>query len=370
MRARLTYPLLALALGAGAAACSRKDADAKSASDSAPAAMEVGVENIAVVQSTSIETGPAISGALAPEREAAVRAQVGGAVLETLVDEGQRVSAGQTLARLDASGIQDAFLSARSGVSAAENSAEVAKRDLERAEKLVAAGAIAERDVEQARRGNVAAQAAVADARARLAAAQRQVENTRVTAPFAGIVSQKQANAGDVVQPGGALYTVVDPSSMRLEASVPAEQLQAVRVGMPVRFTVTGYEGRTFEGRVTRVNPIADPATRQVKIIATLPNAGSTLVGGLFAEGRVSSETRTGPVVPVSAVDEKGLRPAVMRVKGGKVERAEIELGIRDAATETVEVKAGLAAGDTILIGAARGLSAGTAVRISTPTDR
>ncbi|HUQ46343.1 MAG TPA: hypothetical protein VM033_06815, partial [Gemmatimonadaceae bacterium] len=121
--------------------------------------------------------------------------------------------------------------------------------------------------------------------------------------------------------------------------------------------------------RITRVNPTADPATRQVKIVASIPNAGNTLVGGLFAEGRVSSESRTAPMVPASAVDERGLRPYVMRLRNGRIEKTEVTLGIRDAAAETVEVTSGLAAGDTLLLGAARGISPGTPVKVSSPSD-
>src|SRR5258708_20327278 len=136
---------------------------------------------------------------------------------------------------------------------------------------------------------------------------------------------------------------------MRLGASVPAEQRSEVRVGRRVEFKVTGYPRRTFLGRITRVNPTADAATRQVKIIAAIPNSGNTLVGGLFAEGRVATETRTAPMVPISAVDERGLRPTVVRLKNGKIDKVEVTLGIRDAAAETVEVASGLAAGDTEL---------------------
>jgi len=166
------------------------------------------------------------------------------------------------------------------------------------------------------------------------------------------------------------MYSVVDPSSMRLEASVPAEQLSAVRVGAPVRFRVSGYQDRTFSGRVTRVSPVADPTTGQVRIIASIPNAGSTLVGGLFAEGRVASESRAGLVVPQSAVDQRGVTTAVMRLKAGKVERVPVELGIRDAAHETVEVRSGLTVGDTVLLGAAQGISAGTQVRVGQVSDQ
>ena len=188
--------------------------------------------------------------------------------------------------------------------------------------------------------------------------------------PSAGAASWGGAVTGDVVQPGAALVTVVQPSSMRLEASVPADQLSSVRVGMPVQFSVSGYPGRTFDGRITRVAPVADPATRQVRIIASIPNEQGGLVGGLFAEGRVSSESRTAPVVPLNAVDQRGLAPFVMRLKGGKAEKVEVKLGIQDAANETVEIQSGIAAGDTVLVGAAQGISAGTPVKVGVITDR
>jgi membrane fusion protein (multidrug efflux system) len=142
-----------------------------------------------------------------------------------------------------------------------------------------------------------------------------------------------------------------------------------VHVGAPVDFTVNGYPNRQFTGRITSVNPIADPATRQVRIIVTLPNTGGVLVGGLFADGHVAAEIRTAPVLPLAAVDEKSLRPSVMRIKNGMVQKADVELGIRDAATETVEVRSGVQPGDTILLGAARGISEKTPVKVSAMSD-
>jgi membrane fusion protein (multidrug efflux system) len=279
------------------------------------------------------------------------------------------VSAGAVLARLDDRAIRDSYLSAQTSVVTAQNNYNVAGRELERAETLAKAGAIAERDVELARNAANAASAQLANARAILANAAKQLGYTQIRAPFAGVIAQRHVSAGDVVSPGGALFTVVNPASMRLEASVPADQVSSIRVGLPVEFSVTGYPNRVFAGRITRVSPTADPATRQVQIVAVIPNAGNTLVGGLFAEGRVASETRTAPVAPVAAVDERGLRPFTMRIKGGRVERVEVQLGIRDEANEIVEIRSGLTPGDTVLLGAARGVSPGTPVTVSAVTD-
>src|SRR5438477_2933749 len=322
---------------------------ARSRGDNASAAettktetITVGTENVAVATTGSIMTGPTISGTLEPEREAVLRAQVQGSVLQTYADQGQAVSPGTVLARIDATGIQDAYNSARAGVVAARNAADVASRDLARNEKLLAAGAVAERDIEQSRRASIAAQAALEDASSRLATAQKQFRSTTVTAPFGGVVSERPVSPGDIVQPGSPLFTVVDPSSMRLEASVPAEQLSLIRVGVPVVVTVSGYRGREFVGHITRVNPTADPTTRQVRIYVSIPNAGRTLVGGLFASGRVSTATKNGLVVPASAVDVRGTSPFVMRVKGGKVEKAPVQLGLQDKSSETYEILSGL----------------------------
>jgi RND family efflux transporter MFP subunit len=347
-------------------ACSKKD-DVSAAETAKSQTMIVGPENIAVAANGSIMTGPSISGTLEPEREAAIRSQVAGSVLQTYADQGQAVNAGAVLARIDATGIQDAYTSARAAQVSARNAADVAAHDLARNQKLLAAGAIAERDIEQARRASIAAQAALEDANSRLASAEKAYRSTTVTAPFSGVVSERPVSAGDVVQPGTPLFTVVDPSSMRLEASVPAEQLALIRVGVPVIFTVSGYPGRQFVGHIIRINPTADPTTRQVRIYVSIPNAGRTLVGGLFATGRMSSATKTGLVVPQAAVDVRGTTPSVVRVRQGKAEKVQVQIGITDKSSETIEILAGLQAGDTLLLGAAQGITPGTMVRISAP---
>jgi RND family efflux transporter MFP subunit len=350
----------------GAAACKKTDT---SAAATTPETMLVGPENVTVVLAQPIRTGPAISGSLTPEKAATIRAEMSGSVVQTYAEAGQRVRAGQQLAQLDASVLRDQQISAQGAVNTAQSAYDIAQRELSRATTLEKAGAIAERDLEQARNAVTAARGQLATARAQLANINKQLDKASVQAPFAGVVSVRSVNAGDVVTPGTALYTVVDPGSMQLEASVPADALGDVRVGMPVDFTVNGYPNRHFTGRITRVNPTADPTTRQVKILASIPNAGNTLVGGLYAEGRVSSETHTAPMIPIAAVDERGLRPTVVRLRNGKVEKVEVGLGIRDQAAETVEITSGLTPGDTVLLGAARGISPGTPVKVSAPSD-
>lgn len=362
LRAVASLTLVATVLGS----CRSEADDAAAAAAAATAAqpVTVGPENLVVVTARPLTSGPAFSGTLRHEREASVRAQMAGSVLQTYADQGQSVATGTVLARIEAGGTDDSYFSARSGVTAAENSLAIANRELERARRLHEAGAIAERELEMARAAVTNSRAVLADARARMASAAKQLGNATVRAPFAGVVGQKSVSAGDVVQPGTLLYTVVDPGSMRLEAAIPVEQLRDVRVGLPVKFSVSGYGDREFLGRVTRVSPVVDPVTRQVQIVASIPNTGRALVGGLQATGRLSTSTRNGLVAPEAAIDERGAAPTVLRVKRGVVERVSVALGARDEAGELVEISAGVQAGDTLLVGAARGITPGTPVRI------
>jgi membrane fusion protein (multidrug efflux system) len=356
------WSLLGLLMLLAAAGC-KEDSAAGAEKREAPPVL-LGPENIVTVQETTLATGPLVSGSLTPEREADVRAETSGSVLETRVEAGERVKRGAVLARLDDTAIRDAFLSARAAARSAEVTLADARRDLERDQRLFQAGAVSERQQERSKTTVATAEAALADARARLVSAQEQLEKTTIRAPFTGVVSEREVSPGDVVQPGALLYTVVDPRSMQLEGTVPADQLQALKVGTPVEFTVSGYGRRRFEGRIDRINPAADPATRQVRIYVTIPNPDQGLVAGLFTEGRVESEQKRTLAIPVTALDPQGTSSQVLKLENARVRRAQVDLGIRDLAAEMVEVEKGLVRGDTVLLGSARGLAEGTVVRI------
>jgi len=365
---RGTTPALLLAtLALGLAACGEKP-DASASAPEQPTLITV--DNISVVDTMAIASGPQISGELKAERSASVRSEVSGSVIQVYVEPGQRVAAGAPLARIDATTASAAELSARTGVTATEAQAAQAKKELDRSERLNAAGAIADRDLENARLTYSTTMAQLANVKSVYAQANKALRSATVRAPFAGVVAGDVVSAGDVVTPGTQLFLVVDPKSMRLEAAVPAAQVGQIRIGMPVAFSVSGYGDRKFTGKVTRVSPVADPATRQVQILASIPNSAGTLVGGLFAEGRVNAETRSALVLPATAIDQRGATPAVMRLRGGRVERVTVTLGIRDEQRESFEVTDGVQLGDTVLLGAAQAIGEGKQVRLSSVSDQ
>ena len=348
----------------GNAACS--SAESPAAANTAPAAIDIGHENVVTVQTAEITIGPLISGDLRAQREATVRAELGGSVLQVVPDEGQAVKQGALLARIAARPQEDALRSAQSMVRSAEESLSVAERELVRTERLVKGGALAERELEAARNAAVLARAQRDDAQSRLASASKALADGTVRAPIAGLVARRHVNRGDVVSPGAELYTIIDPSSMRLEASVPSEQLSAITIDETVNFDVRGYPGQTFAGIIERISPMADLVTRQVPIFVTIPNAQGRLVAGLFAQGRVVQEVKRALVVPLTAVNERTGPPWVLRVRDGKTEKVAVTLGLRDAQTERVEIATGVSEGDVLLIGASQGMTPGTPVKVRT----
>lgn len=355
--------LVSSAVALAAAACGGPQTSAAS-SPAAASVVQLAPENVVTAAVEEISTGPLVSGELTPAREATVRAQVGGSIVSLSVDRGLVVRAGAEVARIASRDLEAAMSSAESAVKSAEAVLAVARTEAQRTAALVKGGALAARDVEQAESAVASADAQLAAARARERSVWQQLDDTSVKAPFSGVVSARPASVGDVVAPGTELFTVIDPSSLRLEALVPSDQIAEVRPGAKVRFTIRGVAGELV-GSVDRLGPVADPITRQVSIFVSIPNTGGRVIAGLFAEGRVETASRRGVVVPASAVDESGVTPVVTVVRDGKAHVRPVTLGLRQAETERVEIVSGVAAGDVLIVGSARGVADGTPVHIA-----
>lgn len=355
--------IAALGITLAVSACGGSAEPATTAQPNDAAVVLLAPENITTVTTGQISSGPVISGQLTPAREATIRAQVGGSLVALTVDRGQSVRAGAEVARISARDLEATRSSAAAAVQSATSALQTAKSEAERTRALVKGGALAARDLEQVENSVAGADAQLAAARSRLTSVEQQLDDTSVKAPFAGVVSTRPASIGDVVAPGTELLTIIDPSSMRLEALVPSDQVPQLRPGAKVHFTIRGAPG-DFTGTVDRINPTADPVTRQVSCFVTLPNTGGRLIAGLFAEGRVDSVQRQGIVIPLSAVNETGVRPLVTRVRDGKAELVPIALGPRQIDTEQVEVTEGLQEGDVLILGSAKTVAAGTPIRV------
>lgn len=350
---RTRYRWIALAvLAPTLAACGA----GQSATEAAQAAQDrdvlvLATDDVARATRSPMSTGVVLTGSLDPYQVVEIRAQVPGLVRNLRVDRGAAVTRGQTLATIEAEGI-------RSQAAAAQANLALAQRQLESARILHENGAMSDLDF-------TAVQAAFEAARAQAAAAQENAQYASVTSPITGYVSNRMISEGEAANPGAPLFTVVDTDSLELKGQIPVEQAARVRVGLPVEFTLSAYPGRVFRGTVARVEPTADPTTRQVGVYLRLDNTQHRLVGGLFATGRILTGTmEDAVVVPTAAVRSGAGGEYVWVIEQGIVARRAIVTGERDETRGIVQIVEGLAGGEQV-IAAPGAITEGTRVRVS-----
>jgi RND family efflux transporter MFP subunit len=193
------------------------------------------------------------------------------------------------------------------------------------------------------------------------------MQRTEVRAPFDGVVSDRKVSAGDTAQVGKELLKVIDPASMRFEALVSADHVGEVKPGQPVYFRVNGYGEQEFAGKVRRVNPAANPTTRQVEVLVDFVGERQPRLAGLYAEGRLETASTDALMLPATAIVRDGDKAMAFRVKEDKLEKVTLSLTQRDERTGNFAVKAGLAEGDRVIRHPSSLLRDGQAVKAAGP---
>jgi RND family efflux transporter MFP subunit len=321
--------------------------------------------DIGTVQRGTIEDAVPVTGDLKPIEVIDVRARIDGDLDAVLVREGQRVGSGQLLAQFEASAQQSDRASAEADLSSARSALSTASWNAQQSADLFKAGAIAERELRTAQQDEQAAKARVAAANARLRATSITTRDTRVVSPSAGVVEKRLVAPGEHVTRGSAMFTVVRGDVLELSAGVPARLAGDVRVGQVVHFVA---DGRRFDGKVARISPTVDPATRSVTVYVQIPNPNGTLKGNTFAAGRVVARTiKDALLIPSTAVrqsnDSTG-KSYVFKIVADKLVRTPIVLGVVDEAQVIAEVVSGLEAGDRVIAGNVGTLGNGMSVQI------
>lgn len=335
-----------------------------------PMSVVLGPNDVIAVRTGTIESSVAVSGNLKPIEQIDVRARVEGNILRVNVREGTRVARGQLLASFEDATQQGDRASAEADVESAKSDMANALWNADQSQELFKAGAIPERDLRTAQQTLVATKARVAAAESRLRAMSQSLEDTRIVAPTSGVVSARSVETGEHVQRGATLFTVVRSNILELEASVPARNANDVNVNLPVRFSAGG---RDFTGRVARVSPTIDPASRSVTLYVEVPNGDGSLKGNTFATGRVIGRTIPNAVlVPTSAIrqTQSDSRPFVYAIAGDAAQRRNLTLGIVDEVSGMAQVTDGLVEGDRVIGATITGISDGMKVTVVTNDQR
>jgi RND family efflux transporter MFP subunit len=364
-RRRRNAALRALTLGTTLALVAACGGGETEAATSGPRPVVVSAADLATARQDTLRTGPVLAGSLEPATVVRLTAQIGGTVSSLRVDRGTPVRRGQVLAVIEAEGIRGQAAGARASVAAAQANVAVMRQRRDAARQLHEAGATSRLDAEAAQAALDAAEAELAVARAQAAATGEQASRTVIASPITGVVSDRAVEQGEAVASGDPLLTVVNSQRLELSGQIPVDQAAGVRVGQPVEFTLDAYPDRRFSGTVARIDPRADPATRQVGVYVQLPNPGDSIIGGQFARGRVLGEQQEALVVPQSAIRTAGEEQSVLAIVDGKVQRRLVTLGARDTDRGLVEVRSGLQPGDRVLTVPNAQIAEGTAVTIA-----
>ena len=357
---------LTLVLALALAACSKGPATDGKATAAGPPLL-ISAEDVHVVKSSALASGPSITGSVQPERRADLRAEVNAVVLQVLKENGDNVRRGDLLVRLDDTAIRDALASAEASSRAAAQALEQSERQFQRMTTLRGSGMASAQQVEDAeiRRNN--AQSDLESAKTRSVLARQQLQRTEVRAPFDGLVSDRKVSAGDTAAIGKELVKVIDPASMRFEGLVSADNIGAVKPGQNVAFRVNGYGEQEFSGKVKRVNPAANATTRQVEVLVDFTGQKQPRLAGLYAEGRVEIESANSLTIPATSLVRDGDKSSAWRVKDNKLQRVDLAIGERDARSGDFVVTGGLAEGDQVIRHPTALLKEGQAIQASAP---
>lgn len=320
----------------------------------APPELVLGSRDVAVATMQPIAAGITVTGSLDAAERVQVTSQIAGMIERIAVDRGTPVRRGQFLAAIDARAVGAQVASAQAALASAE-------RDLSAADTLYKAGALSERDFVQARVGRDAARAQVAQVREMLS-------RGTITSPITGVVSERLVEPGEVVQVASKMFTIVNTTALELAGRVAPDAIGGVRIGQPVQLSLDAYPGRTVEGRVARIEPVAETGTRQVAVYVRVPNGDGQLVAGLFATGTILRAGASAPVltVPGSAVRMDGDIAVVFAILDGRVVRTPVVTGQRDPSADRVEIRSGLSEGTRVVLDPSPALASGTAVRLFT----
>ncbi len=362
LRLSLLTAALTAALAAAFIAALSSPAFADTAASAAPKPA-LTVKRV-VVQSGNWAQTLSGTGSIAAWQEVVIGAEIGGQRLAALlVDVGDRVKKGQLLARLSPGTLEADLAASRAALLEAEASARDTHQTAERVKTLQGSEALSPQAIDQALAADVAGQARVAAAKARVQADQLRLSYTQVTAPDDGVINARLATPGALVQPGAELFRLQRGGRLEWRAEVPGAELAQLKAGQLVRVQPSGAPA--VEGRIRRVAPQVDAQTRNGLVYVDLPSgkAGDALRAGLFARGDFVLGESAALTLPQSAVLLRDGFSYVFRIDGAKVRQQKVQVGRREG--DRVEIRAGLAAGAAVVESGVGFLADGDTVRVA-----
>lgn len=267
-------------------------------------------------------------------------------------EDGQRVKAGDILIEMMSK--QEA-----AELDAEQATVEEARRQVERLQPLVKDGAASKSILDQRQRE-------YETARARLDEVKSRISDRVITAPFDGVLGLRNISVGAVLQPGMKITTLDDDSTMKLDFSVPAVFLSAIKTGLEIEAKSNSFDGKTFKGTIVSIDSQIDPITRSMTVRAIIPNEEHLLKPGLLMSVEILKDPRKAIIIPEESVIPVGRETHVFVVETleGKdiAKKRAVKLGSRRPGD--VEILEGLNEGEKIVTHGTMNVSDGAVVTV------
>jgi membrane fusion protein, multidrug efflux system len=328
-----------------ATACSNGKAKDKG-TDDADTAVPVEVQPLKRAPMLAVYSGTA---PIEAHDEAEVVAKVGGEVRQIYVEEGDNVTAGQVLARLDGDRL-------RLELAQTEANLRKLERDYNRQLELSEKGLVAKGTAENAKFDLDALRASYERARLELS-------YTEIRAPIAGVISARQIKVGNTINPNDPTFRVTNLDPLVAYVHVPEKEFRKLAAGQSVDVAVDALGGQHFDAKISRISPTVDPQTGTFRAEVEVPDPTRRLKPGMFARVDVVYERRENALqIPRTAILDADGDQSVFIVSGGKAEQRRIETGLANSGW--VEVVKGLKGNERVVVIGQAGLKSGTAVKV------
>jgi membrane fusion protein (multidrug efflux system) len=291
---------------------------------------------------------------LVAEAEADVVTKTSGVVLEIMVEEGDKVAAGQVLARLD---------SDRQRLNMKQSEANLRKleNDFKRQQEMIERKLISQ-DVYDRSRYDLDTQRAAYDI------AKLELSYTEIRAPIGGVVSKRNVKVGNLIQLNQPLFKIDDFDPLEAMIDVPEREMRLIKAGQPVQMLVDALPDAVFAGNVARVSPVVDATTGTFRVVAQFKDDSGRLRSGMFGRVRVIYDQRADVlVVPRAALVGDDKDAAVFVVENDVAKRRKVQLGYADGGK--VEITEGLADGDKVVTLGQAALRDGAKVQVITSAE-
>jgi RND family efflux transporter MFP subunit len=320
----------------------------------------VGVVTVAAGQ---VSDDLQLSGEIQAKKDVGLAFRIGGRVFERPVNVGDRVAAGQVVARLEPALEQNALTTALAALAAARGEVGTARNTFERQERLMAQGFTTRPRYDQARRAQETAQAALENAEAQVELARDRLGFTELRADVAGVVTARQVEPGEVVQPGQVVVQVARDDARDAVFNVPAAMLAGHLADAKIRVALADAPAVSAYGTIREVAPQADPVTRTFAVRVGLQDPPETMRLGSTVLGRIELSTAAIIAIPASALTQQGRSPAVWIVDPAKSTVSLRSVDVLRFDPDTVILTQGLEPGETIVSAGIQALHPGQRVR-------